>query len=123
MWKPDKKEIEKAFDDGILLPEVKAGLRVCPLCYEETSIRPEEKRRWGGILIDFSFLCMKCGAKWDVSRHVWTGRLKALRLVNVGSSGRGSELLQIERPLDFWQGMALKGLKDLLSAEKQKKEK
>ncbi len=112
VWKPSKEEIKRAFDDGTLLPEVKAGFRICPLCYEESSITPEEKQRWGGIHTDFSFSCTKCGAKWDISRHLWTGKLKTLRLVKIGSSGRGNELLQIERPLDFWQEMALKGLKE-----------
>ena len=119
MYKPSKKEIQKAFDDGILLPEVKASLRICPLCYKESMIRPEERRRWGGLMMDFSFLCRECGAKWDVSRHPWTGRVKALRLVSIGSSGKGNELLQSEGSLDFWQEMSLKGLKRLLSSDKQ----
>ena len=119
VWKPSKEEIQKAFDDGILLPEVKASLRICPLCYKESAIRPVERRRWGGLMIDFSFLCTACGAKWFVSRHPWTGRVKALRLVNAGSSGIGDELLQSEGSLDFWQGMGLKGLKELLSSDKQ----
>jgi hypothetical protein len=119
VWKPSKEEIQKGFDDGILLPEVEAGLRICPLCCKESVIRPVERRRWRGLMIDFSFLCMECGAKWDVSRHPWTGRVKALRLVNVGSSGRGNELLRSEHSLDFWQEMSLKGLRKLLSSDKQ----
>jgi len=118
VWKPSKEEIQKGFDDGILLPGVKASLRICPLCYKESVIRPVERRRWGGLMIDFSFLCKECGAKWDVSRHLWTGRVKGLRLVNVGSSGRGSELLQSERSLDSWQEMSLKGLRRMLSSDR-----
>jgi len=115
-----EREIEKSFDDGRLYPEAKACFRICPLCCNEGSISMEAKRV-GMISAELHIFCKKCGAKWYLHEDSWSGKLKGVRLVNVGTSGRGNDLLENERPPEFWQEMGLKSLKGMSSSDKQEK--
>jgi len=93
-------------DLSVAFKDVKAYFRVCPLCYREDSMDVEVKDHWGGLSQKSYIFCKECGAKWFVPTDLW-GYVKSAQPVSAGMDGKGADMLQIEQPLGFWQGMGL----------------
>jgi len=108
MVSSDKDELVKV-SLGIDLKDMRAYFRVCPFCLKENATGFDFKEG-GGVVYEIYVFCKSCKAKWYVSLSTW-GTLKGAQLVNASSEGKGNELLQSEQPLEFWQEMALKGLR------------
>jgi ribosomal protein L40E len=83
--------------------QISLYFQYCPLCYTEGSVLPNLSV--GGT--DY-IVCSKCAAKWHIY-YVFSFKWAKLEVVNI--DGKGAEYLNIEYPPEFWQRMALQGVR------------
>ena len=91
--------------------DVHTYFRYCPLCYSEDALTVKVKKGWGG---QDSLDCSHCGARWNFQVGKWRwnfGKLESAELTTDGVDGRGKELLGRKEKPDFWQRLALVGLR------------
>jgi len=92
MHAPNRNEIEKL---------ILASIRGCPFCGST-----EMLFTWGH-LVPKRMTCENCDAAWEPLMSyngVWS--LVSTKLVSVGSTGKGTELLNKPYPTEFWKKMA-----------------
>jgi len=97
----------------LLGTDVKNYFRFCPLCLAEGSIRPQISNVRG---IKDYITCTSCGAKWHIGigKYSWNaGRVQWAELITDGIDKKGGSLLGKREKPEFWQHMALKGIREI----------
>jgi len=90
--------------------EVKAVFSTCPLCSSSDtkatlSINKAEIE------------CLDCGAQWMIQISGISGKLKTAKLVHPSKDSKGRELLNLEKPKEFWIKLAREGKSKTSSQE------
>jgi len=100
---------------------LKAGIRnyfgVCPLCLSENSMTVQISNVYGAK--DY-MSCAACGAKWHIGigKLAWNlTRIQWAELILDGIDKKGTLLLGRREKPEFWQHMALKGLRETPQVE------